>query len=116
MAPGTRLAPLSLGCRGSDFQRWRRGGRAPPAGLSSQPRDPDGQKRGCTERLGPRAGGGAGMVSPLVQSSELTLHLGIHDMLLTAFKIRRKKKEYNQNEGIRMNLDWVIFVFLPSQS
>lgn len=116
MAPGTRLVPLSLGCRGSDFQRWRRGGRAPLAGPSSQPCDPDGQKGGCTERLGPRAGGGTGMVSTLVQSSELSLRLGLRDMLLTAFKIRRKKKEYNQNEGIRMNLDWMIFVFLPSQS
>lgn len=56
------------------------------------------------------------MVSPRVQSSELTLLLGVHDMLLTAFKIRRKEKEYNQNESIRMNLDWMIFVFLPSQS
>lgn len=55
------------------------------------------------------------MVSPLVQSSELSLRLGLRDVLLTAFKIRRKKKEYNQNEGIRMNLDWMIFVFLPSQ-
>lgn len=70
----------------------------------------------CTGQVGPRATGGAEIVGPLVQSPEVTVLLGTYEILkFRLLLISEEKYEYNSNEDIRTNLDW-IFVFIPLES